>query len=124
MRDEGEAEFIHKSEAWTSMDVRVCYLDEQFRHEDASLEKILNEMRGGSVSPQTRQKLQNMCEEKRTHSIIPTRLYTHNADVDAENGIELAKLPGTEHAYEMSAKGKASIVESLKKAFLHPRRFV
>ncbi|MEK7134567.1 MAG: helix-turn-helix domain-containing protein [Patescibacteria group bacterium] len=120
MRDEGEAEFIHKSEAWTSMDVRVCYLDEQFRHEDASLERILNEIRGGNVSSATRQRLQRLCEEKRVHTAVPTRLYTHNADVDAENGIELAKLPGTEHAYEMSAKGKASIVESLKKSILAP----
>lgn len=120
IRDGGETEFIHTSEAWASMDVRVCYLEEQFRHEDISLEKILNEMRGGNVSPATREKLQKMCEEKRVHGVVPTRLYTHNADVDVENEKELAKLPDKEHAYEMSAKGKANIVESLKKSILAP----
>lgn len=120
MRDGSETEFIHTSEAWASMDVRVCYLDEQFRHEDISLEKILNEMRGGNVSSETRAILQKMCEEERVHGVVPTRLYTHNADVDAENEKELAKLPGAEHAYEMSTKGKAHIVESLKKSILAP----
>ena len=58
--------------------------------------------------------------KKRAGKISPTRLYTHNADVDAENDKELEKLPGASHAYEMSSKGKASIVESLKKGILAP----
>ena len=53
-REGGETEFIHKSDSWKKMDARVCYLDEQFRHSDSSLEKILNEMRSGSVSSTTR----------------------------------------------------------------------
>ena len=40
-----------RGEKWTR---GVCYLDEQFRHSDSSLEKILNEMRSGSVSSTTR----------------------------------------------------------------------
>ena len=119
-RDGDETEFIHTSEAWASMDVRVCYLDEQFRHDDTVLLKILNEMRGGDVSPATRAILQNMCGEKQRHDAVSTRLYTHNADVDAENERELARLPDRERTYEMSAKGKASIVESLKKSILAP----
>ena len=52
-RDGGNAEFINSSDAWKSMDVRVCYLDEQFRHSDSSLERILNEMRGCAISEET-----------------------------------------------------------------------
>ena len=94
-----------RGEKWT----RVCYLDEQFRHSDSSLEKILNEMRSGSVSPETQATLRKMCDEKslEAKSVAPTRLYTHNADVDAENDKELNKLPGASHAYEMSSKGKS-----------------
>ena len=119
-RNGGETKFIHNSEAWEKMDVRVCYLDEQFRHSDSSLEKILNEMRSGRVSPETKTRLNDMRGKKRAEKISPTRLYTHNADVDAENDKELEKLPGASRAYEMSSKGKASIVESLKKGILAP----
>lgn len=126
-RQGGETEFIHNSEAWGKMDVRVCYLDEQFRHSDSSLEKILNEMRSGRVSPETKTRLNDMRlptgqagGKKRAEKISPTRLYTHNADVDAENERELDKLPGDSRKYEMSSKGKSHIVESLKKGILAP----
>lgn len=117
-RESGETEFIHKSEAWRKIDVRVCYLDEQFRHNDSSLEKILNEMRSGSVSSETREVLKEAANKNFADNIAPTKLYTHNIDVDAENDRELDKLPGKSRAYEMSSKGKSSIVESLKKGIL------
>ena len=126
-RQGGETEFIHKSEAWKKMDARVCYLDEQFRHSDASLEKILNEMRSGSVSPATREVLEKAGLPVRqaggkclSDSVVPTRLYTHNVDVDAENERELEKIPGERRAYEMSSSGKSHIVEALKKGILAP----
>ena len=46
--------------------------------------------------------------------VVPTRLYTHNVDVDVENDKELEKLSGVSRAYEMSSRGKAHIVEALK----------
>lgn len=123
-RDGGDAEFINMSDAWKNMDVRVCYLDEQFRHEDSLLERILNEMRGCAVSPATHALLAEMCRKKSSDKLAPTRLYSHNADVDAENQRELDKLPGNGRTYEMLSKGKASIVESLKKSILAPEKLV
>lgn len=119
-RQGGETEFIHNSEAWGKMDVRVCYLDEQFRQSDSSLEKILNEMRGGKVSSETRKVLEYAAEKNFSDNIVPTKLYTHNVDVDAENDRELEKLPGDSHKYEMSSRGKSHIVEALKKGILAP----
>ncbi len=123
-RDGGNAEFINMSDAWKNMDVRVCYLEEQFRHDDSSLERILNEMRGCAVSQKTRAMLAEMCGRECAEKIAPTRLYTHNADVDAENQHELDKLPGDGRIYEMSSRGKASIVESLKKSILAPEKLI
>ena len=77
-------------------------------------------MRSGSVSSATRGVLEKAQGNKLSGKIVPTRLYTHNADVDAENDKELEKLPGASRAYEMSSKGKASIVESLEKGILAP----
>ncbi len=113
-----EPEFAIASEAWKEMDVRTCYLEEQFRQDDNSLEHILNEMRGGSISEKTRKTLSE--QTSIDGNITPTRLYTHNADVDALNQKELDKLPGVEHEFEMTSKGRASIVSSLKKSILTP----
>lgn len=104
------------------MDVRVCYLDEQFRQNDSSLERILNEMRGSRVSEETRSLLKETRGKEHVGKIIPTRLYTHNVDVDAENERELEKLPGNRRVYEMSSHGKRSVVESLKKSILAPEK--
>mgnify|MGYP001602989602 FL=1 len=123
-RDGGNAEFINSSDAWKSMDVRVCYLDEQFRHSDSSLERILNEMRGCAISEETRALLAEMRGKECAEKITPTRLYTHNVDVDAENERELGKLPDDGRVYEMTSRGKASIVESLKKSILAPQKLV
>ncbi|MFC1720891.1 helix-turn-helix domain-containing protein [Patescibacteria group bacterium] len=111
-----EPEFAIASEAWREMDVRVCYLEEQFRQGDSTLESILNEIRGGSVSDKTRNILSEQTSIK--GNITPTRLYTHNADVDELNQKELDKLPGTEYKFEMSSKGRATIISSLKKSIL------
>ena len=121
-KEGGSADFIHSSEAWGKMDIRICYLDEQFRHSDSSLEKILNEMRSGNVSPASKNKLMEILENNSASlkSVSPTRLYTHNVDVDAENERELEKLEGKAHVYEMSSKGKSHIVEALKKGILAP----
>lgn len=120
----GGAEFINSSDAWKKMDVRVCYLDEQFRHSDSSLERILNEMRGSKVSQETRALLEEMLKKEQMGkvAITPTRLYSHNADVDAENQRELDKLPGNGRVYEMTSRGKKSIVESFKKSILAPEK--
>ncbi|MBI2045866.1 MAG: AAA family ATPase [Parcubacteria group bacterium] len=113
-------EFIHVSDAWKASDIRVCYLDEQFRHGDAVLENLLNEIRGGAVSSHTKKILMASGYKERKSGALPTRLYTHNADVDAENEIELGKLSGEEKTYEMRSKGKLHLVETLKKNILAP----
>jgi len=115
-----EVEFVTASDAWKSMDVRVCYLDEQFRHNDNTLESILGEMRSGEISSSTREKLSKMCDDTTKQSTTPTRLYTHNVDVDEENEKELKKLPGDEHLFEMTTKGRSALVDSLKKSVLAP----
>ncbi|MCW9054415.1 MAG: AAA family ATPase [Candidatus Pacebacteria bacterium] len=115
-------EFAYASDAWGAADIRVCYLDEQFRQSDDALLNILNEMRSGDVSNESCSLLEGcMGEEGEPEGKVrPTRLYTHNLDVDALNAAELKKLPGEEREYDMESKGKASVVASLKKGLLAP----
>ena len=59
-----EVSYIDSSEVWRTMDARVCYLEGQYRQDDISLESILNEIRTGAVSPDTRaifEKMSSAC---------------------------------------------------------------
>lgn len=113
-----DIEFIDRSRVWKKMDLRVCYLREQFRHQDRNLEGILNEMREGRVSEESKQKIHDLTRQNKKFSITPTRLYTHNADVDEINDREMDKLPGREKWFTMRAKGGKNMVEKLKKSTL------
>ena len=119
-----EIEFIDRSRTWRNSDIRVCYLDEQYRHKGDELEAILNEMRTGESPVSIKERLlgaQND-EDVSWWEIKPTRLFPHNANVDKLNDEELAKLSGREHVYEMTTKGKSAIVETLKKGVLAPEK--
>jgi len=120
VRGSKEVSYIDSSEAWRAMDVRVCYLEEQYRQKDSSLLSILDEIRSGAVSTATREKFSKMNGVRRETKTLPTRLYTHNIDVDAVNERELLKLSGDVFEYEMNTKGKANLVASLRKSILAP----
>jgi len=115
-----EVMYIDSSNAWRKMNLRVCYLEEQYRQNDRSLAGILNEIRMGNVSLETKDMLEKMSGVRRESRITPTRLYTHNFDVDAVNEMELEKLHGEVREYEMRTRGKANVVASLCKSILAP----
>ncbi len=54
--------------------------------------------------------------------VEPTRLYTHNIDVDSVNDRELGRVSGVENIYEMTTHGRKPLVETLKKSCLAPER--
>jgi ATP-dependent DNA helicase PIF1 len=115
---EPESHFIYKSNAWRDAGFTVCYLSEQFRQSDDVVIKILNEIRSGEVSNKSKDLL-NSRLNKKTGAIDPTKLFTHNGDVDTINTAELAKLKGFEETnYNMESKGQMFIVEALKKSCL------
>jgi len=112
--------YVDSSEAWKEMDVRVCYLEEQYRQEDLSLENILGEIRDGEISIQTQEILKEMTDAPNKPKNEPTKLYTHNVDVDSVNEARLTKLPGQVFSYQMNTRGKANLVTSLRKSILAP----
>lgn len=126
---EPAAQFIYTSDAWREGKFTICYLSEQFRQKDDVSISILNEIRGGEVSDESREHLRSrhidvlkegIGDEEGKVLIESTRLFTHNADVDTVNNVELQKISNDEFAYEMTSKGKMNIVESLKKSCLAP----
>lgn len=115
-------EFVVVSDAWQSMDMHICYLEEQHRHADPHLSTILNEIRENSVTTASKEKILSRQNQEVHHEITPTKLYTHNADVDAINNMELDKIDEQKYVYLMHSQGPAALVDALKKSCLAPER--
>lgn len=114
----GGGRFVTESQVWSELSLSVCYLEEQHRAEDLRLQEILNAMRAG----QLRQRHLNYLLDRM--QLIPhedvTRLYTTNADVDALNEAELAKVPGDSHYYLRTSRGKWEAIVNLQRNVLAP----
>lgn len=105
------------SKSFKAMKPVVCYLSEQHRQEDEIFLSVLNAMRKGNLSEEHKNHVKKRIDAKIAIG-NPTKLYTHNVDVDAINNAELAKLPGVLKTFEMTSKGRDILVEILKKSCL------
>ncbi|MFZ2038700.1 MAG: AAA family ATPase [Minisyncoccia bacterium] len=118
---EPKAQFAYNSEAWKSLDLRICYLEEQHRQTDKDFIGVLNAIREARVNEETLNLLRNCYGKKSKCDIEPTRLHTHNENVDTINAAELKKITGDTYTYKMSDKGAERLVELLEKSCLAPR---
>ncbi len=105
--------FAFMSNAWLKAKPVVCYLTEQFRQDDDKLTSILQAIRNGEVEEDHYEMLKQASEIKHSGDFI--KLYTHNENVDQINLKAFNSIPGEVRAYHMISKGKAKLVESLKK---------
>jgi ATP-dependent exoDNAse (exonuclease V) alpha subunit len=115
--DETKDMVIH-SEAWRIMKPAICYLTEQHRQEDETLTEILNRIRDNSIDDMHYEHLAKRINAELPEGIRPTKLYTHNANVDNENMLELNSLESGEKIYKMTTIGPLPLVEVLKKSCL------
>ena len=115
--------FVVEADIWKKMEMKVCYLDEQFRTKDKKLTKILNYIRENKAK-ESKDLL--FAEHKKAKPLkhAPTKLYTHNVDVDSINSTELAKIKGQEFYYQMTSRGHEIVIENLKRSCLAPQRLV
>jgi hypothetical protein len=111
-------DMIIYSEAWRLMNPAICYLTEQHRQEDEVLTGILNTIRDNTISEAQYEILQQRIGALLLNDAKPTKLYTHNANVDMENHNELATIQQEEHIYKMTSTGPEMLVEILKKSCL------
>jgi len=117
---EPDAHFVFKSDAWKDAGFTVCYLTTQFRQTDDAYLTVLNAIRANDVDEDAREHLRKRYKKKPEINIEPTRLYTHNADVDNVNENELDKISANATEYTMTSKGSKNHVELLKKSCLAP----
>ncbi len=117
---EPQAHFAYRSKIWNEMNLKVCYLSEQHRQDDDAFLSVLNDIRNDDVNEGTLGYLQERFQAEIDSDVVPTKLYTHNADVDGINDKELTMLDGHEETYLMNTRGKANLVQLLVKSCLAP----
>lgn len=116
--DKKPVKFAFESQAWERAEPVYCYLDEQHRQADDEFLTILTKMRQGLLDKNhiaRLQKAQNTFGDE-----VITKLYTHNAAVDAINTSELQKLKTEGRVYGMESFGNPYLVSVLKKHCLSP----
>lgn len=118
--EEGENKFATESDVWEEMDLKICYLDEQFRQSDKMFSKILNDIRDDKVTADTVSTLMSRLNVDIGDAVVPTKLNTHNAHVDKINNNELAKLNDKPVLYSMDSTGSPEVIKALKKGCLAP----
>ena len=115
-----ESEFAYKADSWLASQFTVCYLSEQHRQKDNQYLKILNEIRQNKVTEKTVELLKRRLNQEPDLGGEPTRLYTHNIDVDVINHKHLSLIDAPTKTYDMEWTGSPHLAESLKKSCLSP----
>jgi hypothetical protein len=112
--------YAFMSEAWLSLKPLICYLSEQHRQADEIFLGLLGSIRKNQIEEDHYTLLQEQTEIG-YEDVEPTRLYTHNADVDVVNNQKLAELPGKIKKFAMEGKGGKPLIEGLMKNCLSPQ---
>lgn len=111
-------DMVMQSAAWTAMNPAVCYLTEQHRQDDQVFTDLLNAIRDNELDDAHYDTIASRMNASLSLNMKPTKLYTHNKNVDEENNAELAELEEKEKIFHMTSTGKDTIVEILKKSCL------
>ncbi len=118
----GQGEMVRyafESRAWEEARPLICYLTEQHRQEDELLLSLLSSIRANDVEDEHFTLLSEQVDIGYPE-VEPTRLYTHNADVDAVNEAKLKELKGSVRRFTMTGKGSKPLQEALAKSCLSP----
>lgn len=114
--------FCFMSQSWLHANLSVCYLTDQYRQTDSSLNQVLNEIRAGRVSDHSISLLEE--NNKGLKDDEPTRLYTHNLDVDRINSSHISAIRGAKKNFKAKIKGNLKLAESIKRSIMAPETLV
>lgn len=108
-----EKRFAWQSPSWKELELKTCYLEEKFRQDDNVLISILDEIRSGDVSQNSYNLLNSRHHKDLGIDFSPTKLYTHNIDVDRINADELSKINNPAHLFKYKSEGTAKNVQKI-----------
>lgn len=110
--------FARQSNTRKELELSVCYLTEQHRQSDDKFLSILDKLRSNTVDQEAIEHLKERFYKNLDSVVEPTRLYTHNIDVDRINDLELSKINAPQKIFYMSTKWKGALVQALQKWIL------
>ena len=113
-----EDAFVCESELWQKANLKICYLEEQYRHLDKKFVTLLESVRKNEVVGKPLELLKKTVTRSEEVSDKVTKLYTHNANVDEINTKELEAMPGRAVSYTMTGYGDEHLMKSLKTSCL------
>jgi len=111
--------YAFESRAWEDARPLICYLTDQYRQEDETLLGLLQSIRTNDVEEEHFTLLSEQTEIA-YEGIEPTKLFTHNADVDQVNAGKLKELPGKSRSFKMTGQGNKLMQQGLAKNCLSP----
>jgi ATP-dependent DNA helicase PIF1 len=111
--------YAFESRAWQEARPLICYVTEQYRQEDELFLSLLKSLRSGEIEDEHFTLLSEQTEIGYP-DIEPTKLYTHNADVDAVNMEKLRSLSGPVRKFTMVGQGNKQLQQNLSKNCLSP----
>lgn len=125
-RNSNEIKFVNNAKIWPEMDIRVCYLNGQYRQRDKKLSSLLEDLRLNKLDKNGLELLMSrqIKKNENLYSAKVTKLYTHNIDIDRINQLELDKIDSEEITYQMTAYGEENLIKALEKNCLAPKRLV
>jgi ATP-dependent exoDNAse (exonuclease V) alpha subunit len=112
------AKFAFESPHWDATEFAVCYLGEQFRHQDQSFHGLLESIRSDQVESGHLTALDQRIIA--APSFDTTHLYTRNLNVDNYNLGQLRKIQEELFTFQMTQSGAEAKVASLKRNCLAP----
>ena len=110
--------FAWQSPSWKNLDLQTCYLQKKFRQDDNQLIFVLDEIRAGQVSQKSYDILNSRLQKDLDIDFTPTKLYTHNMDVDRINSDELRNIKNEAHVFKYESQGAKTNIEKLFKSAL------
>lgn len=117
--EKSKDKFAFMAAAWVNAKFNVCYLTEQYRQVNKDvLNGILNEIRAGKISEDSILQLKEAEQNTFKEEDEPTKLFTHNYDVDQINQVHLSEIKGKAKKFKAVTKGNKKLVETLKKSVL------
>ncbi|KNE91484.1 hypothetical protein PSTG_15081 [Puccinia striiformis f. sp. tritici PST-78] len=106
--------YLFESESWEECVDKIIVLKHVFRQSDQVFVDLLNEIRVGLVSPQTKEIMASLTKPvKYDDGIVPTELYPRKVDVAEANQFHLKNLNQPEKVFECQDSRTTSCTISL-----------